>query len=720
ELAREREQDAALLAVIRLLGASLELEALLTEFGRIAAQRFNLTLAAAGLLDSTGISVKYGAIQLEDQTIQPFATQWLPLTTGLAGEAAHHRRTMIRSEAPFETLWRVPGAIGTQVALPLLSGGQVMGVLLAQSERLLAPSDIERLETVGEYLATAIVNANLYGAARERATSMTAINELAQAISSSLDLEQILNTALQQIRQLVPYDQASVSLYDTDQHQFVIAAANDAYTGELPGGQTFDAQGTPLRTAFEAGHPVYLADVSPDDRGTLPPPFGPETNALMIVPLYTGNSRLGTLNLASRTAHAFTDSQIGMLGGLSHFLTTALINGRLYTQRAEAIQRLEETRDHLLLVEKLRALGELAGGVTHDFNNLLAGILGNVQLLMTEVADPEQLRTLRVVEKAAKDGAETVKRIQGFARNDGEQPDAPVDLELLARDALDLTRVRWRNSAQERGVHIEMQRELNPVPLVRGHAAELREVVTNLIINAIDAMPEGGMIRVATGQRGAEVFLAVADSGIGMSEEVRARIFDPFFTTKGERGNGLGLSVSAAIVQRHGGRFEVQSIEGRGTNFTIWLPLLDIDFDEVMAHDDEVPGATGRVLLVEDEELVRTAVSRMLSAWGHRVVSADNGREALARFRPGAFDVVISDLGMPDMSGWDVLRQVRAAEPEIRTVLLTGWARQIDPADAKLRGVDVIIAKPFDQLTLRRTLGHMLEGTLDMTPRVIG
>lgn len=716
---REREYDEAVITMTRMITSSLEIEPLLTEFVRTFATNFDLTLSVVGMVDANGITIRHGVTHTEQGLIQPLATQWLPLTTGIAGEAVHHRHAVIRRDPPFDPLLHAPGSVGTQIALPLINTGQVIGVLLAQTVQIINERSIQRIIHVADHLAAALANARLYSIARERATSLTAINELARVISSSLDIKGILDTALQQIRQLVPYDQASVTLFDSDQNCFSVVAANDAYHGTMEIGQTFTGIGTPLRTAFEAGHPVYLAQVNPENTQTALPPFDDSAKSLLLLPLTNPETRLGSLNLMSRTNDAFSDAQISLLGGLSHFLTTALINGRLYSQRAEAMQRLEDTQDHLLFVEKLRALGELAGGVTHDFNNLLAGILGNTQLLMLEIKDYEQLQTLKVIEKAAKDGAETVKRIQGFARNDGAQPDAPVDLHTLARDALDLTRVRWRNAAQEKGIQIEMQRELNPVPTIRGHAAELREVITNLIINAVDAMPQGGTIRVATGQRGAEVFMSVADSGVGMSAEVQARIFNPFFTTKGEHGNGLGLAVSAAIVARHGGRIEVQSKEARGTNFVIWLPILEVDFDEVAAHDNSIPAHKGRILIVEDEELVRIALSRMLSAWGHKVVSAESGREGLMKFRPGTFDIVISDLGMPDMMGWDVIRQVREREAAVHTILLTGWARQVDPAEAKLRGVDLVIAKPFDQLTLRRTVGHLLDGTLDMTPRVI-
>ena len=716
---RERDTERATQLIVQQLITNLELEPLLDEFTETLVRSFDISLAAVGFVRDHGVDIRTGYIQDDDGTIEPVGEQWLSLVKGIAGEVAQMHQAVLRQEPPFDTALRAPGSVGTQLAVPIYDQQNLAALLLIQAPTKLDHDHIERLELLAGYLAAALQSTGQYRAANERSTRLSAINDLARAISLSLDIHEIVSRALQQIRQLVSFDQASVTLYDSDQNHFRVLAAIDAYLGKMHADDVFDGSNTPLKTAFEAGHPVYTAAFDDPELLQQIPPFSTDIHSLMVVPLMTNEVRLGTLNLASRTKAAFSDEDITTLSGLAQFLTAALINGRLYQQRSEAIDELQATQHHLLLVEKLRALGELAGGVTHDFNNLLAGVLGNVQILMQEIKDPEHVQTLRLIEKAAKDGASTVKRIQGFARNESEQPDAPVDISELARDALDLTRLRWRNTAQEQGIYIELQKDLHDVPTTRGHAPELREVLTNLIINAVDAMPEGGILRVASGQRGAEVFVSVADTGVGIREDVRSKIFDPFFTTKGDQGNGLGLAVSAAIVQRHGGRIEVQSKAGRGTNFVVWMPILEIDFDEVAAHDNEVPDAYGQILIVEDEELVRVAVSRMLSAWGHRVTAAATGREAMDLFRPGAFDLVICDLGLPDIQGWDVLRYIRDQQQGIKTILLTGWARQIDPAEARLKGVDMVVSKPFEQLTLRKTVGHMLAGSLDMTPRII-
>jgi CheY-like chemotaxis protein/anti-sigma regulatory factor (Ser/Thr protein kinase) len=368
------------------------------------------------------------------------------------------------------------------------------------------------------------------------------------------------------------------------------------------------------------------------------------------------------------------------------------------------------------MVDKVRAVGQLASGVAHDFNNLLAGILGNAQLLLLEVQDAEQRELLRIIEQAAKDGAETVRRLQGFARMEHDTPLTEVRLDLLARDAIDLTRPRWRDVAQSRGAAIEIVRQLQPVTPIAGRPAELREVLTNLIINAVDALPRGGTITISTYDEQAAdgsdtVVVEVADTGTGMTPEVRARIFDPFFTTKGEQGTGLGLAVSLGIVQSHGGQIEVESEIGRGTRFIIRLPVRAAD--QVARHRSPrtVAVTPGHILFVEGEAMIRDATVRLLSRWGHKVTPAAGGAEALQLFMPDLYDVVISDLGMPDMNGWELLAQIKQRDRRVPTVLITGWGRQVSDEEARARGVDFVIEKPFDQDDLRAVLAEAMRAT---------
>jgi CheY-like chemotaxis protein len=324
---------------------------------------------------------------------------------------------------------------------------------------------------------------------------------------------------------------------------------------------------------------------------------------------------------------------------------------------------------------------------------------------------------LGIIERAAKDGAETVRRLQGFARMEHDSPMTEVRLDILARDAIDITRPRWRDVAQSRGASIEVVKQLQPVTPLAGRPAELREVLTNLIINAVDALPKGGKIIVSTyddkvsGDGAGHVVVEVADTGTGMLPEVRARIFDPFFTTKGEQGTGLGLAVSLGIVQSHGGEITVESDAGSGTRFTIRLPVRAADQSSKLARRHKTATIRpGHILFVESEAMIRDSTVRLLSRWGHQVTQASGGVEALQIFAPDTYDLVISDLGMPDMNGWDLLSQIKQRDRRVPTVLITGWGREFGDEEARARGVDFVIEKPFDQDDLREILVEAISG----------
>jgi CheY-like chemotaxis protein len=257
-----------------------------------------------------------------------------------------------------------------------------------------------------------------------------------------------------------------------------------------------------------------------------------------------------------------------------------------------------------------------------------------------------------------------------------------------------------------KGITIDLQQYLEPVPPILGDAAELREVVTNLILNAADAMTQDGILTVATGVKGDSVWLDVGDTGMGIAPEVRQRIFEPFFTTKAQRGTGLGLAVSRSIAHRHEGDLTVESTPGVGSRFRLTLPLPTT----IATPPKSAPAAAVedlrplRVLLVEDDHEVRNTLAQLLMLDGHSVDRAADGTEALALFQPGAYDVVCSDLGMPGINGWELIAQLRAHDPAVVTMLLSGWGAQIDPAEARARGADFVIAKPIDIEQLHNAL----------------
>jgi PAS domain S-box-containing protein len=356
-------------------------------------------------------------------------------------------------------------------------------------------------------------------------------------------------------------------------------------------------------------------------------------------------------------------------------------------------------RERLSETEKLRALGELASGVAHDFNNLLGAILGRSQLLRRQGMAPEIDHDLAVIEKAAKDGRETVRRIQEFSRTRRDKKFESVDLREIMSDALEMTKTRWKDDALLRQVHIKPALHATDVPPILGNASELREVFTNLILNAIDAMPRGGSLDLSCNSVGEHVVALIADTGVGMTDAVRQNIFDPFFTTKGARGMGLGMSVVYGIVTRHGGRIDVDTALGKGTTFQLEFPISRGRHVAPAGTDGaELPNRVrpGRILVVDDEPDVAEVVKDVLATAGHEVDTAPSGAAAMRMIERTAYDLVFTDLGMPDMSGWDVAEQVRSAKPGLAVALITGWGTSLDEGDAARRGVAAVVHKPFE------------------------
>ena len=368
----------------------------------------------------------------------------------------------------------------------------------------------------------------------------------------------------------------------------------------------------------------------------------------------------------------------------------------------------ERIREQFSQMEKLSALGELASGVAHDFNNTLAGILGRAQLLQ-RTNDPEKIqRGLDIIIKTAEDGAKTVKRIQDFARQRRDHDFELVSIDQILLDASEITRPRWKNCAEASNIHITVDLQIGSNAMVMGDDSELREVLVNMVFNAIDAMPEGGKLTLSTRADEQSVIVEVSDTGVGMYPEVRSRIFDPFFTTKGKAGLGLGLAVSFGIIRRHGGNIEVESEYGKGTEFRITLPLATIaesspttglsDPEPASLLADDVPQAVNaqpRLLVVDDEDFVRDLLREILEGEDCEVRLAGSGSEALAMFREFQFDAVCTDVGMPGMSGWELAREIRQLDRRIPIAVITGWGEAVGSNEQKAAGVDWIIAKPF-------------------------
>jgi signal transduction histidine kinase/ActR/RegA family two-component response regulator len=368
---------------------------------------------------------------------------------------------------------------------------------------------------------------------------------------------------------------------------------------------------------------------------------------------------------------------------------------------ARYIEEQERIREQFGHIEKMSALGELASGVAHDFNNTLAGILGRAQLMLRKISDPETRRGLEIIAQSAKDGAGTVKRIQDFARQRRDHDFEPVAVDQLLIDVNEITRPRWKDRAQASDVHIHLNLRMNTNTFVMGDPSELREVLVNMVFNAVDAMPSGGRLTLSAEETNGSVEIAVGDTGMGMSPEVKSRVFDPFFTTKGKAGMGLGLAVCYGIIQRHGGTVAIDTELDQGTTFKVTLPVAaapaktETVVREVSRLSLVRNSSKPAILVVDDEESVRGLLSDILEAEGYEVTTAENGEQGLRQFELNRFKAVFTDVGMPGMSGWELARAIRERDTNIPVAVITGWGEAIGSKEQENAKVNWVVTKPF-------------------------
>ncbi|HXJ84330.1 MAG TPA: response regulator [Candidatus Methylomirabilis sp.] len=543
---------------------------------------------------------------------------------------------------------------GTSIVCSIIDDGTTLGYLVAANQagaRPIDPRERELLEMLSEYLAVAIRNSQLYGEVAETKRSLEQIIASAPDAIIPVDRDGRIQT----------WNRAAERIFGLTREQ----AVGSLLSALLP----------------EEAYAEARAALSPSDQVK----FFEAT-----IKQEDGRSLSLAITLSG------LPGQSGELEGMLAIIRDTTSQKELESQMHQS--------------EKLTALGQMAGGIAHDFNNLLQAILGYAQLMGKNPFNTDVIRRgLQVIEKAATGGAETVRRIQKFARLRPEESFVALDLGQVIRDSLAMTHPRWEEKRLKAGVPLELELDLKPVPMVMGRPAEMNEVVTNLILNAIDAMPQGGTLRLHTESKGRHVMLAVSDTGIGMTEAVRRRIFDPFFTTKGEEGTGLGLPVSYSIVKRHGGDIHIESRPGEGSTFTIELPVGTTVESATPTDEGSPTHRTGRVLLVDNDLQVMTILGEMLQDAGHQVMPVGSGAEALQVFAPGRFDLVITNVGMVEMSGWELVDLLRRRDTEVPIVFLTGWGMQ-EQDQARCRGLGIfsVLFKPVRPSELYATVQSAL------------
>ncbi|HKA61729.1 MAG TPA: ATP-binding protein [Methylomirabilota bacterium] len=555
------------------------------------------------------------------------------------------------------------------------------------------------------------------------------LNEMVELAARIPRIQDLLGLVLQSTMRAVRATVGSIMILDRDRTVLRLAASRGIPDEVVPAVEVKVGEGIAGKVV-EMGEPVLVDDIATDPRFNKAndPQYG--NGSFICMPIRVGDRVLGVINMAKKREHAMSDAlrpppfsstDLHFLNALMTYIGYAVDNSRLLEEAQTSASRLQivvddlqSTQTQLVRGETLRAMGQLSSGMAHHLNNLFAVILGRVELLLGKVEETSVRRSLEIIQRTAQDGAEVVRRVQRFSRVQPVSDAVAVDLNQLVQEVVELTRPRWHDEAQLRGSRIEVAVDPGVIGAAVGEPAPLREVLMNLLLNAADSISQTGRVTLKTWTQDDRVYCSVSDTGAGMPDEIRRRALEPFFTTKGPKATGLGLSVAYGTVQRYGGTLAVESVEGQGTTVEVSLPSAAATAQVVRKSTGPATKAALplRILVIDDELQVRSTLAEMLEEQGHSVTQAPGGRQGLSYLEsnPELVDVVISDLGMPDMTGWDVARTIQSRWPRLPVGLITGWGETEITREERGR-VNFVITKPFDKALLSQTMS-------DIRPRV--
>ena len=717
------EETDRMLEVTEAIGSALEQKELFEVIAHGAARACRVDRCSIFLRDKSGQLMVPVSSQLADQR-----------AAGAAGDGAETLRALGLEEMPTFLLEavrrqepvvisdpgsdpRVPqGWVGlfqakSALVVPLIHQGRTAGVLILDHLKTLhvfTDDEIRLATTLAAQAAVALEKARLYDEIQQRLQQTETLLAVSQAIGSAPDLTEAIRRTTREMVRILGADTGVAWCVTRGGDRFIPLAGY-----HLPRDLREPLSGLPLapddplidlvkrlRTAMQSSNSKTDPRFNQPALNLLP------HTSLLVQPVQVSDELLGIFAIAwVRDAHAFSIDDLRLADGIAK-------------QAAVAIE-LHRTQRTIIEQERLNAVGKMASGLAHDFNNALVPISGYAEMLLEHPDILQDLakasKYLKLIMTGVEDAASVVSRLREFYRKREEgETYRPLSLNQMVEQAVALTRPRWRDEALGSGRTILVETDIKPIPKVLGSESELRELLTNLIFNAVDAMPEGGTIRIRTGLREApvadgaapgepQVFLEVGDTGTGMTEEVRRRCLEPFFSTKGERGTGLGLPMVFGIVKRHRGTLDIDSTVGKGTTFIVLLPPDTTQTREVQQRT-QGPSGPLSVLVVDDEPIARDVLTEYLTGDGHTVQTAVNGRDGIEKFKTGQFEVVITDRAMPEVGGDQLAAMVKEASPTTPVVLLTGFGDLMNAAGEKPDGVDLVVKKPIRLGTLREVL----------------
>lgn len=558
------------------------------------------------------------------------------------------------------------------------------------------------------------------------------LDQITCAIGERQDLQSIYQVVIRSLEERLPVDFSCVCRYDPLDNALVVIRVGDhsqAIGMELALGENshIDIDENRLSRCV-GGQLVREPDIATSEFPLLQRLARGGLRSLVMAPLQSESRVFGILVVARVQPDAFSSGDCEFLRQLSAHVALAAQQTQLYDALQRAYDDLRQTQQAVMQQERLRALGQMASGIAHDINNAISPVvLYTESLLEREPNLSERARGyLENIARAINDVAATVARMREFYRQQEPQLTVlPINLNQLVRQVADLTRARWSDMPQQRGIVITLAMELAAdLPAVVGVESEIREMLINLVFNAVDAMPDGGTLTLRTrcadpqhsdsATSSPYACVEVVDTGVGMDEDTQRRCMEPFFTTKGERGTGLGLAMVYGVAQRHGARIDIESAKGSGTAIRLSFPTPVVT--------PAAPGGNAaavailprlRILLVDDDPMLLKSLRDTLEIDGHAIVIANGGQAGIDAFRAAhgsakAFDIVVTDLGMPYVDGRKVAGSIKEISMTTPVILLTGWGqRLLDDGDTPSH-VDLVLSKPPRLHEVREALARCL------------
>jgi len=614
----------------------------------------------------------------------------------------------------------------TLVTIPLYGKDKMLGHMTIRSREPSAftADEIQLFTSIGHQVGTAIENANLFARDKQHTEALSVLNIISQTVSQTLDLDIILNSAIEKVIELLKVDCGFLRLISENKQELVLAA-HKGFTVEqiskLPLSRKYGDGGSwKALLADRVEHITF----NPNDS------FQQKTNSFglrigahnaILFPLKSKNNMLGTMSIYSLAPRVFTKQETELTAIIGNQVGIAIENAKLYKEKEITIKELGETQKKLQQAQKMQAIGTLAGGIAHDFNNILSAIIGYTELALMKSKGNLIEKDLQEVLIASGRATDLVKQILTFSRRGGMEENKPIQVNLIVKEALKLLRSSLPTT-------IEIHENIQSDSLMLADPTQIHQVLMNLCTNAAHAMREkGGTLEVGLAdvsldleftskhpeiEPGLFIRLTISDTGHGMPSDVENQIFDPFFTTKANgEGTGMGLAVVYGIVKSHGGAITVDSEPEKGATFHVFLPIIERTVVEERRPEGSISIGTEHILLVDDELPLVSIGKNILESLGYQVESRTSSIEALELFKamPEKFDLVVTDMTMPNLRGDQLAKQLMEIRPGIPVILCTGFSSMIDEKKALKKGIRAFVFKPFLKHDMAKTIRKVLD-----------